>query len=168
MATYRHAKAPADDCHQQLHPFPHLVRTWGGLQRGSLLQFCTKLFSVFLLPQEKRTKSDSNSRFPLSILFIFRLAAALPHLPHAAMTSMAWNRCISSYRIIPVSSFVLNFHALTRTKLKLMAEAISPFGGGSVNEWVSPFITKIITGCGPGVSLLQLYYFRTGSCAPSL
>ena len=122
MATYLHAKAPADDCHQQLHPFPHLVRTWGGLQRGSLLQFCTTLFSVFLLPQEKRTKSDSNSRFPLSILFIFRLAAALPHLQHAAMTSMAWNRCISSYRIIPVSSFVLNFHALTRTKLKFMAE----------------------------------------------
>jgi len=85
------------------------------------LQFCTKLFSVFLLPQEKRTKSDSNSRFPLSILFIFRLAAALPHLPHAAMTSMAWNRCISSYRIIPVSSFVLSFHAPTRTKLKFMA-----------------------------------------------
>ena len=81
----------------------------------------TNVISVFLLPQEMRTKSDSNSRFPLSILFIFRLAAALPHLPHAAMTSMAWNRCISSYRIIPVSSFVLNFHALTRTKLKFMA-----------------------------------------------
>ena len=81
----------------------------------------TNVICVFLLPQEKRTKSDSNSRFPLSILFIFRLAAALPHFPDAAMRSMAWNRCISSYRIIPVSSFELNFHALTRTKLKFMA-----------------------------------------------
>jgi hypothetical protein len=145
MATYRHAKAPADDCHQQLHPFPHLVRTWGGLQRGSLLQFCTKLFSVFLLPQEKRTKSDSNSRFPLSILFIFRLAAALPHLPHAAMTSMAWNRCISSYRIIPVSSFVLNFHALTRTKLKFMA-------GDYVSIWWS--IASQAAGLEPGILIV--------------
>ena len=135
-------------------------RTMMSLRR---LRNPTNVISVFLLPQEMRTKSDTNSRFPLSILFIFRLAAALPHLPHAAMTSMAWNRCISSYRIIPVSSFVLNFHALTRTKLKFMAEAISPFGGGSVNQ---PSITKIITGCGPGVSLLQLYYFRTGACAP--
>ena len=105
-------------------------------------------------------KSDSNSRFPLSILFIFRLAAALPHLPHAAMTSMAWNRCISSYRIIPVSSFVLNFHALTRTKLKLMAEAISPFGGGSVNEWV---YNKNYYGLWAGS---QSSTIVTGACAP--
>ena len=71
---------------------------------------------------QKRNGVGRATGASLSILFIFRLAAALPHLPHAAMTSMAWNRCISSYRIIPVSIFVLNFHALTRTKLKYMAD----------------------------------------------
>ncbi len=123
MVTYRHAKAPADDCHQQLHPFPRCAQAFGRTMMSlRRLRNPTNVISVFVLPQEMRTKSDSNSRFPLSILFIFRLAAALPHLPHAAMTSMAWNRCISSYQIIPVSIFVLNFHALTRTKLKYMAD----------------------------------------------